>query len=286
MGNSHPQPGSNEFAAEFQRIEAAISCEEAKFELQRDTESLRQLHLQLIDMKIACAKHWCTFTSELVKRHKNAAKLSCCFNVSLECQRAVAWRRTQHAFYHRLLALLEEEKSALQQRCPAMEIPLPSLEAVPEALPIGDDICSSCTLCLRLLRWEPLLHCGQDGSVQDFKWLPHTGLPYVEELGPGTPPAGLEAARQPCTNTFGIAQVAQPTGTATSPGLAQAEEVHLAAAATGGGQGQAAASLAASAGAFSASSAGVDAGATHSPDASAENKSVEAREHQAELQAH
>jgi hypothetical protein len=56
MGNSHPQPGSNEFAAEFQRIEAAISCEEAKFELQRDTESLRQLHLQLIDMKIACAK--------------------------------------------------------------------------------------------------------------------------------------------------------------------------------------------------------------------------------------
>jgi hypothetical protein len=56
MGNSHPQPGSNEFAAEFHRIEAAISCEEAKFELQRDTESLRQLHLQLIDMKIACAK--------------------------------------------------------------------------------------------------------------------------------------------------------------------------------------------------------------------------------------
>jgi hypothetical protein len=101
-------------------------------------------------------QHWCTFTSELVKRHKNAAKLSCCFNVSLECQRAVAWRRTQHAFYHRLLALLEEEKSALQQRCPAMEIPLPSLEAVPEALPIGDDICSSCTLCLRV-RWSDCL---------------------------------------------------------------------------------------------------------------------------------
>lgn len=153
-------------------------------------------------------------------------------------------------------------------------------------LPIGDDICSSCTVYLRLLRWEPLLHCGQDGSVQDFKWLPHTGLPYVEELGPGTPPAGLEAARQPRTSTFGIAQVAQPTGTATSPGMAQAAEVHLAAAPTGGGQGQAAASLAASAGAFSASSAGVDAGATHSHGTTAESKSVEAREHQAELQAH
>jgi hypothetical protein len=43
------------------------------------------------------------------------------------------------------------------------------------------------------------LRCGQDGSVQDFKWLPHTGVPWVAELGPGTPPAGLEAARPPFT---------------------------------------------------------------------------------------
>ncbi|KAL4855393.1 Transcription elongation factor TFIIS [Chlorella vulgaris] len=275
MGNSHPQPGSNEFAAEFHRIEAAISCEEAKFELQRDTESLRQLHLQLIDMKIACAKYWCTETCALVEWHRHAAKRGCCFNVSLESQRAVAWRLTQEAFYHQLLALLEEEKSALLQRCPAMEVPLPTLEASPEPLPVGDDICGLCTVYLGRRRWEPQLRCGQDGSVQDFKWLPHTGVPWVAELGPGTPPAGLEAARPPFT---GI-------DAATSPGMAQAEEVHPAAAQAGGGQ-AADASSAASTDALSAFSASVDAGATHSPDASAENKSLGAREHQAELQAH
>jgi hypothetical protein len=185
MGNTHAPP-SREFVAEFYRTEAAIAAEEAKFELQRNAESLRQLHLRLIDMKIVCTKvrwrgglkracvcsggggggggvnyaavahrihvpslqYWCRETHLLVAQHEDAAEMGCCLNVSLECHRAAAWRRTQNRFYHRLLALLEEEKSALQHRCPAMEVSLPTLEATPEPLPVGDSICSTCTFLL------------------------------------------------------------------------------------------------------------------------------------------
>ncbi|KAI3426979.1 hypothetical protein D9Q98_006923 [Chlorella vulgaris] len=273
MGNSHPQPGSWEFAAEFQRIEAAIAAEEAKFELQRNAESLRQLHLRLIDLKIACAKYWSAEIQYFIERHKHAATYGCCLNVGLESQRAVAWRRSQLAFYHRLLALLEEEKSALQQRCPAMEVPLPTLEAVPEALPVGDNICHTCARYMRLIGYEPQLRRGQDGSLQNFTWLPRSVSHHVSNnLGPSTPSAGLGAARQPFTGTGDTAQAAHPmaTGAATSTGMA--DEVHLAAAQAGGGQ--AAASGAASTGALSAFSAGVDAGASDNPVTTAENEEV------------
>jgi hypothetical protein len=105
---------------------------------------------------LPAVQYWCTETCALVEWHRHAAKRGCCFNVSLESQRAVAWRLTQEAFYHRLLALLEEEKSALLQRCPAMEVPLPTLEASPEPLPVGDDICGLCTVYLGV-RWRVCL---------------------------------------------------------------------------------------------------------------------------------
>ncbi|KAI3427034.1 hypothetical protein D9Q98_006975 [Chlorella vulgaris] len=271
MGNTHAPP-SREFVAEFYRTEAAIAAEEAKFELQRNAESLRQLHLRLIDMKIACTKYWCRETHLLVAQHEDAAEMGCCLNVSLECHRAAAWRRTQNRFYHRLLALLEEEKSALQQRCPAMEVSLPTLEATPEPLPVGDSICSTCTFLLTRIRWEPQLRSGQDGSVQDFKWMPRSGYQMSNHLGPGTPSAGQEATRQPFTGTNrtgDTTQVVHPIAkdAANLPGMA--EEV-LAACADIGGQEQTAASLEASAGALSASNAGADAGA-NSPSTIAEN---------------
>ncbi|KAL4854314.1 hypothetical protein ACK3TF_005002 [Chlorella vulgaris] len=270
MGNSHPQPGSWDFAAIFLRIEAAIAAEEAKFELQRNAESLRQLHLQLIDLKIACAKYWSAETQYFIERHKHAATYGCCLNVGQESQRAVLWRCTQEAFYHRLLALLEEEKSALQQRCPAMEVPLPVLEASPEPLPVGNAICHTCARYMRLTGYEPLLRRGQDGSLQNFTWLPRSSYRLSNESGPGTPSAGLPAARQPFTGTGDTAQAAHPstTGAAISTGMAD----EVAAAQAGGGP--AAASGAASAGALSAFSAGVDAGATDSPVTTAGNGSV------------
>jgi hypothetical protein len=100
--------------------------------------------------KLPFLQYWSAEIQYFIERHKHAATYGCCLNVGLESQRAVAWRRSQLAFYHRLLALLEEEKSALQQRCPAMEVPLPTLEAVPEALPVGDNICHTCARYMRV----------------------------------------------------------------------------------------------------------------------------------------
>jgi hypothetical protein len=181
MGNAFAAPPrSQEFTAEFRRIEAAIAVEEAKLELQRDADLLRQLHLQLIDMKIACTKvgagngfscgevclrrerrralvasstlfpfpsqYWRKEAHELAESHERAVRYSCCSHIRLECQRCHTWRLAQEDFYGRLLVLLEEEKIALQQRCPAMEIPLPAMEAVPDALPDKRPPCTDCII--------------------------------------------------------------------------------------------------------------------------------------------
>lgn len=121
------------------------------------------------------------------------------------------------------------------------------------------------------------MRSGQDGSVQDFKWMPRSGYQMSNHLGPGTPSAGQEATRQPFTGTNrtgDTTQVVHPIAkdAANLPGMA--EEV-LAACADIGGQEQTAASLEASAGALSASNAGADAGAApagaNSPSTIAEN---------------
>ncbi len=36
-------------------------------------------------------------------------------------------------------------------------------------------LCLFSLLLLQPIRWEPQLRCGQDGSIQDFKWMPRTG---------------------------------------------------------------------------------------------------------------
>ncbi|KAL4855361.1 hypothetical protein ACK3TF_004095 [Chlorella vulgaris] len=262
MGNTHSQP-SRGFEADFHRIEAAIAAEEAKFELQRNAESLRQLHLQLIDMKVACTKYWLTETHYLMDRHERSANMSCCSNVGLECHRAATWRRTQNTFYHRLLAFLEEEKSALQQRCPAMEVPLPTLEATPEPVPHVHNSAEADSVGATVALWTGWEHPRL--QVDAAHW-----LQMSIELG--TPSAGQEATRQPFTGTNrtgDTTQVVHPIAkdAANLPGMA--EEV-LAACADIGGQEQTAASLEASAGALSASNAGADAGAD-SPGTIAEN---------------
>ncbi|KAI3431540.1 hypothetical protein D9Q98_004589 [Chlorella vulgaris] len=188
MGNAFAAPPrSQEFTAEFRRIEAAIAVEEAKLELERDADLLRQLHLQLIDMKIACTKYGRKEAHELAESHERAVRYSCCSHIRLECQRCHTWRLAQEAFYGRLLVLLEEEKIALQQRCPAMEIPLPAMEAVPDALPDKRPPCTDCIIYSELTKMEPF------------------------PSAPGTPSAGLRAGRQPGTGT----------GTGISSGVAQ-----------------------------------------------------------------
>ncbi|KAL4856471.1 hypothetical protein ACK3TF_003262 [Chlorella vulgaris] len=180
MGNAFAAPPrSQEFTAEFRRIEAAIAVEEAKLELERDADLLRQLHLQLIDMKIACTKYWRNEALELAKAHKHAVEFSCCSHIRLKCQRCHTWRRAQEAFYGRLLVLLEEEKSALQQRCPAMEIPLPAMQAVPEALPDQRPPCTDCITYSELTKLEPFVRMegvGRDARIKGFYWVPRRGL--------------------------------------------------------------------------------------------------------------
>lgn len=61
--------------------------------------------------------------------------------------------------------------------------------------------CPFSLLLVQRIRWEPQLRSGQDGSVQDFKWMPRTGYQMSNHLGPGTPSAGQEATRQPFTGT-------------------------------------------------------------------------------------
>ncbi|KAI3433916.1 hypothetical protein D9Q98_003718 [Chlorella vulgaris] len=107
-------------------------------------------------MKIACTKHRREEAHELAQLHEVAIQRSCCVHVHLECKSYQTWRLKQEAFYGRLV-LLEEEKSALQQRCPAMEIPLPAMKAVPEALVDKRPPCTNCIVYIELTKLEPFV---------------------------------------------------------------------------------------------------------------------------------
>lgn len=91
----------------------------------------------------------------MAQLHEVAIQRSCCVHVHLECKSYQTWRLKQEAFYGRLV-LLEEEKSALQQRCPAMEIPLPAMKAVPEALVDKRPPCTNCIVYIEVrgVAWE------------------------------------------------------------------------------------------------------------------------------------
>lgn len=58
MGNwlIKPLPHRPEFVAEFLRVQAAVAAQEALQELDGDLQSLLQLRLQFVDLKIVCAK--------------------------------------------------------------------------------------------------------------------------------------------------------------------------------------------------------------------------------------
>lgn len=98
-------------------------------------------------------------------------------------QRPAAWRRTQESFFCRLLALLEEERSALQEGRLVSASPLPALDEVPHTLPV-DPSPAPCWMCSKYIakvsgwgkRWPVhesggrQVQCQQDRPQRDL-WL-------------------------------------------------------------------------------------------------------------------
>ncbi|KAL4856690.1 Transcription initiation factor TFIID subunit 14b [Chlorella vulgaris] len=219
MGNwlIKPLPHRPEFVAEFLRVQAAVAAQEALQELDGDLQCLLQLRLQFVDLKIVCAKYWRDKTRDMAGYHEKemngwmlipaqtcTMKPYICEGGLLAHQRPAAWRRTQESFFCRLLALLEEERSALQEGRLVSASPLPALDEVPHTLPV-DPSPAPCWMCSKYIAKVHKLEPGEHSpkGVTGFCWLPTP--PYDIEYGPPgpvTPSGGAAPAGQSACVAF------------------------------------------------------------------------------------
>jgi hypothetical protein len=99
-------------------------------------------------------------------------------------QRPAAWRRTQESFFCRLLALLEEERSALQEGRLVSASPLPALDEVPHTLPV-DPSPAPCWMCSKYIAkvsgWDKCWPVHESGGRQ------------IPAMSAGQPTEGLMA---------------------------------------------------------------------------------------------
>ncbi|KAI3432431.1 hypothetical protein D9Q98_003984 [Chlorella vulgaris] len=225
MGNwlIKPLPHRPEFVAEFLRVQAAVAAQEALQELDGDLQSLLQLRLQFVDLKIVCAKYWRDKTRDMAGYHEKemngwmlipaqtcTMKPYICEGGLLAHQRPAAWRRTQESFFCRLLALLEEERSALQEGRLVSASPLPALDEVPHTLPV-DPSPAPCWMCSKYIakvyKLEPRVQRSEHSPkrVTGFCWLPTP--PYDIEYGPPGPvtPSGGAAPAGQSGESSGVA---------------------------------------------------------------------------------
>lgn len=236
MGNwlIKPLPHRPEFVAEFLRVQAAVAAQEALQELDGDLQSLLQLRLQFIDLKIVCAKYWRDKTRDMAGYHEKemngwmlipaqtcTMKPYICEGGLLAHQRPAAWRRTQESFFCRLLALLEEERSALQEGRLVSASPLPALDEVPHTLPV-DPSPAPCWMCSKYIakvhKLEPRVQRSEHSpkGATGFCWLPTP--PYDIEYGPPGPvtPSGGAAPAGQSGESSGVA-ASGAEGTDTAP---------------------------------------------------------------------
>ncbi|KAI3431424.1 hypothetical protein D9Q98_004477 [Chlorella vulgaris] len=188
MGNFPSSPGTKEFAEEFRRLQAENAAAEAEPDVLRDAVSLRRLNLQLLDMKIASAKHYQSRAWDYAQKHVQEMEhigyhcerpsrgvRACCAGAFPAHHQSIAWRRAQEEFYHQLRAMLEQEKSAWSAGRPVPEMFLPPLPEAPEpfASPrVGAGVCSG---CIEFITWmnnrEPFLRNKHDFHTLHM-WLP------------------------------------------------------------------------------------------------------------------
>ncbi|KAI3432449.1 hypothetical protein D9Q98_004000 [Chlorella vulgaris] len=180
MGNlfATPLPETAEFAAEFLRVQAAVAA-----------SACSPLQLEFVELKIVCAQYWLGKSRLYASIHASNSRgwlgaVNCksdpyvCEGARLAHRRPHAWRSAQIEFFTRLLAQLEQEKSALQQGRPVLESPLPAIDEPPQTLREGSPSCTPCDGCKafidKLNSLEPFVRHSQESAtgLTDFDWLP------------------------------------------------------------------------------------------------------------------